>query len=161
MIEEDDGWVSPNENFARVVKRVRREDGSVGAIYIRADFLRDYLAARGVALRVLMYRQRTSIEENSDHIAWESDPYLDNRFDGQFAGRKMRIHPGGYPEGATTAIFHVWRTDPDDGADIPRMGQATDEGTESRSRTFRRTGPAYVRIEGGVVPLVKTDFSSG
>jgi hypothetical protein len=70
-----------------------------------------------------MYRQRTSIEENSDHIAWESDPYLDNRFDGQFAGRKMRIHPGGYPEGATTAIFHVWRTDLDDGADIPRMGK--------------------------------------
>jgi hypothetical protein len=148
LIEEDDGWVSSNENFDRVVRRERKEDGTVGAIYVRADFLRDYLAARGMALRVLLYRQRTSIEQNSDHIRWASNPWFDNSFDGRFEGRTTRIHPGGEPEGATMAVFHISRNDVDEGADIPEMGPETDEGTDSTSRTIRRTGPVYARIEG-------------
>jgi hypothetical protein len=148
LIEEKDAWVSPDENFVSAVRRERRDDDSVGAIYIRADFLRDYLAARGMALRVLMFRQRTSIEESSDHVRWEDNPHLDDAYEGRFEGRKVRIHPGGDPEGATMAVFNVWRTDVDDGADIPEMGPETDEGTASTSRQLRRTGPVIARIDG-------------
>lgn len=46
LLEEGDVWVQPDENFAVVAKRLRKADGSVGAIHIRTDFLRDYLCAR-------------------------------------------------------------------------------------------------------------------
>jgi hypothetical protein len=148
LIEEQDGWVRPSEHFAPVAKRERRDDGSVSAIYIRADFLRDYLSARGMALRLLSYRQRVSIQQDSSQIEWTKNPYRDDGFDGRFEGRTTRIHEGGTPEGATTAVFNIWRTDVDEGADIPELGPQTNAGTESASRSFQRTGPIYVRIEG-------------
>lgn len=148
LVEEGDYWVRPDENFVQVAKRERRDDGSVGAIYARADFLRDYLAARGMALRLLTYHQRTSVEQDASHIHWADNPMIDRSFDGRFEARTARIHPGNIPAGSSVAVFHVSRIDVDEGADIPEMGPETDEGTRSTSRTFQRSGPVIIRIEG-------------
>lgn len=150
LIEEGDVWVQPDENFAVVAKRLRRADGSVGAIHIRTDFLRDYLCARGMALRLLSYRQRESVEETADHINWDGGQLREALADGRFEGRVQRIHPGGDPEGATVAVFHVSRTDVDEQADIPIMGPESEEGTAHTTRHFRRVGSVYHRISGEI-----------
>jgi hypothetical protein len=150
LIEEGDAWVRPDDNFAVVARRTRRPDGAVGAIFIRTDFLRDYLCARGLALRLLTYRERVSIEVTADHIAWSGWRQNEALADGRFEGRVDRIHPGGAPEGATMAVVHVWRTDVDVEADIPVMGPETDEGTDHTQCRFTRTGPILHRISGEV-----------
>lgn len=150
LIEESDFWVQPDENFAVVAKRLRRADGSVGAIHIRTDFLRDYLCARGLALHLLSYRQRESIEETADHINWDGGQLHEALTDGRFEGRVQRIHPGGDPEGATVAVIHVSRIDVDEQADVPFMGPETEDGTAHTTRHFMRTGPVYQRISGEI-----------
>ncbi|XET17847.1 hypothetical protein ACCP84_10520 [Xanthomonas axonopodis pv. ricini] len=148
LIEENDAWVQPDENFTIAAKRLKHPDGSVGAILIRTDFLRDYLCARGLALRLLTYRERVSIQADADHIQWPEGRQLDALADGRFEGHVMRIHPGGDPEGATVAVFHTWRTDVDMDADVPVMGPDTGEGTDQIQRRFARTGPVLHRISG-------------
>lgn len=150
LIEENDAWIQPDENFTVAAKRIRRPDGSVGAILIRTDFLRDYLCARGLALRLLTYRERVSIQADADHIQWPEGQQHDVLADGRFEGRVMRIHPGGDPEGATVAVFHSWRTDVDAEADIPVMGPETDEGADHTQRRFTRNGLVLHRISGEV-----------
>ncbi|UHQ19084.1 hypothetical protein LVB87_12960 [Lysobacter sp. KIS68-7] len=150
LIEDGDAWVQPDENFAVVAKRVRRADASVAAILIRTDFLCDYLCARGLALRLLTYRDRVSIEASAGHITWPGGQQNDALADGRFTGRVDRIHPGGDREGATVAVFHSWRTDVDVEADVPIMGPETDDGTDHTHRRFTRAGPVLHRISGEV-----------
>lgn len=148
LIEEGDSWVKPDENFAVAAKRIRRPDGSVGAIHMRTDFLRDYLCARGMALRLLTYRQRLSVEASADHITWPEGRQSAALADGRFEGFVGRILPGGDRADTTVAVFHVRRTDVDVDADIPVMGPETEEGTEFEHSQFVRTGETLYRISG-------------
>ena len=148
LIEENGAWIKPDENFAVAAKRTFRQDGTVGGIHIRTDMLRDYLCARGMALRLLTYRERTTYLADADHIAWPGGRTQVALADGRFEGSVDRVQPGGDPEVATVAVHHVWRTDVDVEADIPVMGPETDEGTDYTHRRFTRTGPVVHRISG-------------
>ena len=53
------GW----ENFVVVAREELEEDGSHSLIEIKREFLMDYLAARGLSLRISSYRQRV------EHVA--------------------------------------------------------------------------------------------
>jgi len=52
LLQEGDNWVRPSEGFVDVVRQRRDKDGKICVIEIRSEFLRDYLAARGMALRL-------------------------------------------------------------------------------------------------------------
>jgi hypothetical protein len=148
LIEENHSWIRPDENYAVVAKRTFHSDGSIGGVHIRTDVLRDYLCARGMALRLLTYRERTTYEAMADHIDWPGGRIEVPLADGRFEGSVTRVLPGGDPEGATVAVHHVWRTDVDVEADVPVMGPETDEGTDYTHRRFTRTGPVIHRISG-------------
>jgi hypothetical protein len=60
LVRDGDSWIRPEENYIEVVRERRDAEGKVVAIEIRNEFLRDYLAARGMALRLVYYRQRKS-----------------------------------------------------------------------------------------------------
>lgn len=148
LIEENHCWIRPEENYAVVAKRTFRPDGSIGGIHIRTDVLRDYLCARGMALRLLTYRERTTYEATADHIAWPGGRIDVPLADGRFEGTIARVLPGGDPEGAIVAVHHVWRTDVDVEADVPVMGPESEEGTDYSHHRFTRTGRVIYRISG-------------
>ncbi len=58
LVQQGDVWVRPEEGYTDVIRQRRDKSGKIVAIEIRNEFLRDYLAARGLALRVACYRQR-------------------------------------------------------------------------------------------------------
>jgi len=58
LVKEGTSWVRPEEDFVEVVREKLDKDGSHTSIEIKREFLLDYLAARGLALKVSYYRQR-------------------------------------------------------------------------------------------------------
>lgn len=73
LIQEGNSWVRPSEGYVEVIRQRISEDGTFKAIEIKAEFLRDYLAATQLALRVGMYRQRMAILGSS---VWQSSRRL-------------------------------------------------------------------------------------
>jgi len=55
---EGDTWVRPQEGYAEVVKLERAISGAPLTLSIRPEFLRDYLAARKMALLTQTFRER-------------------------------------------------------------------------------------------------------
>ena len=145
--KEDDAWVRPSEAYVEVARQRRDAEGRVVAIEIRADFLRDYLAARQLALRLSYYRQRMAVLSNVDHIDWHPGGLEDDRPHDRFTARTFEIGAdGGLPGGV--AIFHVWRTDVDELEDVPVFDQEGEHNTASRSARFERKSQSLWRVEG-------------
>ena len=61
LLQDGDQWVRPEEDYAVVARQRRDAEGLITAIEIRGDCLRDYLAARGLALRLYYFRSRTAV----------------------------------------------------------------------------------------------------
>jgi hypothetical protein len=146
LIKEGNSWVRPEENFIEVAREIIDSDGSHKKIEIKREFLMDYLAARGLSLRLSTYQQRVEIVtrfEGSQYADLTS--YREERDGGKF-GLLVRnldeIYGGGW------ASFRVWRTDVDEDEDAPVMGPENEENTDSESSEGHRTGYEGVRIEG-------------
>lgn len=73
LLREGDSWLRVDEGYVEVIRQRRNTEGDVIAIEIRSDFLRDYLCARGLALRVVQFHQRWEIVPNIDHLAWGAE----------------------------------------------------------------------------------------
>jgi hypothetical protein len=148
LLREGDAWVCPSEGFIEVVRSTRDPDGETNSITIRAEFLRDYLAARSLALRMTTYRSRDEIMEDCGHIGWSQDGHREEVGGGRFEGRAWDIHEGGQPFGSKTGVFHISRTDIDPESDVPTMGRATDDNTRSASWTTKAEGRKLCRVMG-------------
>ncbi len=61
LLQDGDRWVRPEEDYVEVVRQRRDAEGKIVTIEIRSEFLRDYLAARGMALRLAYYRERMAV----------------------------------------------------------------------------------------------------
>jgi hypothetical protein len=70
LIREGDRWLAMNEGYAEVARLRRRGDGSPTLLEVRAEHLKDYLCARGMALYVTSYRRREEVVEDAKHILW-------------------------------------------------------------------------------------------
>ena len=77
LIREGTNWVRPQEGYIDVVREVHNDKEELKGFLIRSEFLRDYLAARRLALRVAAYRQRTATLRDASHIAWAATLALD------------------------------------------------------------------------------------
>ena len=69
LLPEGDTWVRPDEMSAEVIRVKRNDEGKPALLEMKTEFLRDYLAARNMALRVSRYFQRVEIFENVVHLA--------------------------------------------------------------------------------------------
>ena len=150
LMEEGDVWRSVDEGYVDVIRSRRDSDGLVVAIEIRAEFLRDYLAARSLALRVSMYRQRMAIIDDTSHLPWAKDGLQQSADEhDRFEARVFDVDTSGELfGGGTVAVFHTWRTDVDDDEDVPVFGPETDANTGGRSATFAKKGETAFRVEG-------------
>lgn len=146
LIKEGPNWVRPEEDFVVVAREAEDSDGSHRLIEIKREFLMDYLAARGLSLRLSYYRQR--VENVAD---LKDSPYvgLKEVQEQLEAGRyELRIKELNAVFGGSWASFRMWRTDVDGEEDAPVMGPETNENTASESARGHRSGYPGVRVEG-------------
>lgn len=146
LIKEGNNWVRPEEDFVVVAREVIDEKGNHLSIEIKREFLIDYLAARGLSLRLSYYRQRV---ENVGTLEGSEYENLKNQQEQRDGGRfELRICSLEDVFGGSWASFRVWRTDVDEEEDAPVMGPESDDNTASENRQGHRTGYDGVRIEG-------------
>jgi hypothetical protein len=143
---EGDVWVRPSEGYCTVAQIRRNIDGRVIAIEIKNEFLREYLAARSMILRMVTYQIREEILADASHIKWkeviETQPE-------RFEARVATIIEGGHPaDNSSFAVFKISRTDVDPGEDVPVFGPETEENTKSESHQGVYTGKHLFRVMG-------------
>lgn len=146
LVKEGNNWVRPEEDFVVVAREVLGNDGGHRLIEIKRPFLIDYLAARGLALRLSYYRQRVenvAIFEGTEYEGLES--HQNKRDNGRF---QLLIRSLDDVYGGSWASFRVWRTDVDEEEDAPVLGPERDDNTESEKSEGFRTGPGGIRVEG-------------
>lgn len=146
LIKEGATWVRPEENFVVVAREVLDEDESHRLIEIKREFLMDYLAARGLSLRISSYWQRVehvASIERTDYATLEN--LQEKRDDGRF---EFRINSLNDIFGGSWAVLRAWRTDVDEEEDAPVMGPESDENTDFESSKGNRSGFDGVRVEG-------------
>jgi hypothetical protein len=146
LIKEGTNWVRPEENFVVVAREELEEDGSHSLIEIKREFLMDYLAARGLSLRISSYRQRVehvASIEGTDYSDLETSK--EQRDGGRF---ELRVNNLNDIFGGSWAAFRAWRTDVDEEEDAPVMGPESNENTDFESSKGNRSGYDGVRVEG-------------
>lgn len=146
LIKEGPNWVRPEEDFVAVARETVDNDGSHRLIEIKREFLMDYLAARGLSLRLSYYRQR--VENVAD---LKDSPYagLNEVQEQREGGRyELRIKELNAVFGGSWALFRMWRTDVDEEEDAPIMGPETNDNTASESARGHQSGYPGVRVEG-------------
>jgi hypothetical protein len=149
LLQEGDSWLRPDEDYVEVIRQQRNADGTVRSIEIRSEFLRDYLAARGMALRLTTYRQRIAIfKDQPTHLTWPDKGLVEEQPHDRFKARVSEIDTDGGPFGGDVALFRAWRTDVDPEQDVPVFAEESDSNTASHSVTYRRRGPRFYRAEG-------------
>lgn len=147
LIREEDSWLRPDEGYVEVIRQRRDLAGSIVALEIRAEHLRDYLCARKLALRLVQYRERIRVLEDASYLPWYADPLMEESTDERFELRAFPIGPdGGIP--GRVAVMKVWRTDVDHQVDVPEFGQEDDSNTDFESYEFERKEATVDRVEG-------------
>ncbi len=148
LIQEGDIWIRPEEGYVDVIRQRRDNSGQVIAIEIRSEFLRDYLAARGLALRVAYYRRRMAVLREKPAFSWSSEHIEVIQPHDRFEARIFEVDETGGPFGGGVAVFHAWRTDVDPEEDVPVFGPDSDSNTDGRSYSYTRGGTKFFRVEG-------------
>lgn len=148
LIQEGDVWVRPEEAYIEVLRQRRNDEGEIVSIEIRSEFLRDYLAARRLALRLAYFRRRMAITETDPAFTWPTGGLREHKSGDRFEARIAEVDETGGPYGGGVAIFHAWRTDVDSDEDVPVFGPEDDTNTAGRSSTYKREGDKYYRIDG-------------
>ncbi|MFS8036348.1 hypothetical protein ACI7BZ_05150 [Xanthobacter sp. AM11] len=151
LLREGDSWVCPSEAFLEVAKLKRDQDGRPSSLEVRAEFLRDYLAARHMALRIVWYRERIATTHEANFISWPEGNISEETAEERFEGRCWQAGEGGLQIGSGVAVFRVWRTDVDDEIDVPFFGPESDDNTDYESHSFTRDSDENVFMIQGEV----------
>jgi hypothetical protein len=133
LLEEGDYWLRPEEGYEQVVRLTRKEDGTVVFVEIRAEYLKDYLAARNAALRLYYYRQRRAVLQHDPKFDWPEDFSLVSEPNDSLEVRCHEIDASGDFPGTTWAVFKAWRTDVDADEEVPDFSGHDDEATKTET----------------------------
>jgi hypothetical protein len=146
LIKEGRNWVRPDEDFVVVAREVIDEKGSHRLIEIKREFLIDYLAARGLSLRLSSYRQRV---ENVPKLVGSEYDGLESRKEERDGGRfELLIRSLKDVYGGKWASMRFWRTDVDEEDDAPVMGPENNDNTAYEKSSGEHEGHDGVRVEG-------------
>jgi hypothetical protein len=146
LIKEGNNWVRPEEDFVVVARESFDASGSHNQIEIKREFLLDYLAARGLSLRLSYYRQHVETV-----ASLENGPYagMTDRKEERDGGRfELLMRELNSVYGGSWSSMRIWRTDVDPDEDAPVMGPERDDNTASEHREGHRGGYVGVRVEG-------------
>jgi hypothetical protein len=135
-----------DEGYVPVARLHREREGRPVLLEMRAEQLKDYLCARGMALYVVSYRDREEIVRDAGHIAWATEPAREESGLDRWEGHVTASHEGGDPFGSTAAVIHIGRTSVDAGVDVPTIS-VSDE-VISETYTIEREGARLFRVYG-------------
>ena len=149
LTREGNSWICPRDGYTQVARLKVTENNEPTLLEIKAQYLKDYLCARKMALYMTHYYSRDLITDDASYIDWlDGIKSEENELD-RWKGRVMPIHEGGEPFGEKMAIFHVSRTDVKETDDVPDIsGLPSDENTESKSWEREFEGRKLYRISG-------------
>lgn len=143
---EADVWLRPDERCIDVARLRRNDEGRPIALEMRSEFLRDYLCARGCALRLATYRDMDAILSELSDIDFPSEGVSEDAENGRLFKRAWAVDSMGSPFGSQTAVFKISRTDVDPEEDVPVMPPETDHNTEAENYSFTRGGQMRWRV---------------
>jgi hypothetical protein len=149
---ENDVWVSIDEGYTEVARLKRGDDGP-SLLEVRAEHLKDYLCARGMALCAASYRSRTEVREDATEIHWPEEQAQVEEGGNRWKGGRWDIHEGGEPFGSQAYVMRVAR-EGISGEDVPLI-RPTDESITSRSWTVASHGRKLIMVQG---ELWKTEW---
>ena len=132
---EGDLWLAMDEGYVEVVREKRDAKGDVCLIEIRASHLKDFLAARGMALYVSGYWSRMFVDGSRDRVNWATESVEESANGMKWQGRVDQITRNGMRAGEGIHIMHVGRTNFDPEQDVPEIGPHDEFNTESFTRT--------------------------
>jgi hypothetical protein len=89
LLREGDVWVCPTEGYIEVARLTRDVEGHETSFLIRSEFLKDYLTARSMALRLFCYRSRQAILEDCSQIGWTREGFFSGDFRRALRGKSM------------------------------------------------------------------------
>lgn len=141
-------WVGIHDGYTEVAHLLAGPDSSPYLLEVRAEYLRDYLCARNMALYVTSYRNRVEIVDDTTHITWNENPKKEASGGDRWEGHVSAIHEGGMPYGEEMAVFHVTRNDVDPEEDVPTFDFADDDSVTSKSWTKKYQGKKLYHVEG-------------
>jgi hypothetical protein len=110
LVQEEDRWFRPEEGWAEVVRLERDVDGKPVKIEMRAEHLRDYLAARGMELYCSSYHERVMVSSVRPSIPWAKGHFEETTGDDFREGIiKEAEYP--YPNDHFWSRGALWRTE--------------------------------------------------
>ncbi len=110
LVQEEDRWFRPEEGWAEVVRLERDVNGKPVKIEIRAEHLRDYLAARGMELYCSSYRERVVVSSLRPPLPWAKGHFEEASGNDSREGIvKKADHP--HPEDHFWSRGALWRTE--------------------------------------------------
>lgn len=145
---EGDQWTAPNSDYEVVAKLTRGPSGKPVLLQVRADYLTDYLCARGMALYVTSYRSREAVFETTPDISWTDGRATESEDGLQWEGRVEPIHEGGERYGAVWQVLHASRTDVDPDEDVPVVLAPADGSIEHKQWATTNAGRCLYRVSG-------------
>ena len=151
LIREGDSWLCRERGYEEAALLTRKEDGTPMRLAIKSAYLKDYLCARCMALRVSSYRSRAETVANRDHIDWTGDSKVEEGSGLHWEGRIAEVHEGegifgGMQFGSKIGVFRAERTEVDDEEDVPTF--TTGEGITSTSFSVASAGRKLFRVSG-------------
>lgn len=144
---EGEVWVAINEGYVEVARLLQQPDGEPTRLEVRAEYLKDYLCARGMALYVSWYRDRREVVSDARHITWHDNPLREVGEHDRWEGRLIEIHEGGHPFGASAAVVHGGRENVDYDEDVPNIGPL-DGNIVSKSWKVKWDSPKLTLVRG-------------
>jgi hypothetical protein len=142
LLREGDSWLCPAEGFEEVAQIRRSHAGAPTGLYIKPDYLKDYLAARKMALRIVQFLKRLSTMQTEDTFGWENERHSEERDGGIFTGSAWPIG------GEAVMVVRVGRTDNWSADELPELSTPSDGNTISESHEFNRPDHGLYAIEG-------------
>lgn len=83
LTRERNTWIAIDEGYIEAARIQFDKNDSPSLLEIKAEFLKDYLCARQMALFVTSFRSRVEVTELADHITWADSSISDNAVDNE------------------------------------------------------------------------------
>ena len=131
---EGDVWVAIAEGYTPVIRLSRDEDGAPDLVEIRAEHLKDVLAANNACLCVSWYRSRETILSEKPDLPWSNEPTVEEVKRQRWQGSVTEINEHGMRFGEEIAVLHVGRENFDMEQDVPEVGIEDQFTTKSSTR---------------------------
>jgi hypothetical protein len=152
LYKEDNYWISPSENYDKVIKISYDKDNNPNLIEIKNKYLKDYLKARKMGLFVATYTNRDLIMKNRDIVNWEHSSIKIEKIDqlnSHWSGIFREINKQGAPYGEKAALIHIERTDELENDDVPTLGlpNENNEKVSYSEKTFSGEKNYYISGE--------------